>query len=106
MCKRDIMNLIRSFFKVFFLFPLYYVARYIAVCAATLGPSIVLPCNLDTATEWIIGVNCTIVKSTINTILFRLSLRRIRWSGEQDTGEKDSDLERPKCQRGSPVPCG
>jgi len=63
-CKRDIMNLIRSFFKVFFLFPLYYVARYTAACAATLGPSIMLPFNLDTATEWIIGVNCTIVKST------------------------------------------
>ncbi len=61
------MNLIRSFFKVFFLFPLNYVARYTAACAATLGPSIVLPCNLDTATEWIIGVNCTIVKSTITT---------------------------------------
>jgi len=32
------MNLIRSFFKVFFLFPLYYVARYTAACAGTLGP--------------------------------------------------------------------
>ncbi len=57
------MNLIRSFFKVFFLSPLYYVRRY-TMTVRRIWASMTLPCNLDTATESIIGVKCTIVKGT------------------------------------------
>ncbi len=59
------MDLLRSFFKAFLLFSsVLRIALHSGLCRNAWAP-IALPCNLDTATEWIIGVKYTIVKSTI-----------------------------------------